>query len=51
MLRGLGASAVDGYRVIYDREVSLEVRMQEIVDGPQHIGTLEVRTLLMHPRV
>jgi hypothetical protein len=33
---------VDGFRVIYDREVSLEVRVQESYDGPQQIGTLEV---------
>jgi len=33
---------VDGYKVIYDREVQVEVRVQEGQTGPQQYGTLEV---------
>ncbi|CAN0538331.1 unnamed protein product, partial [Ectocarpus sp. 8 AP-2014] len=31
----------DGFRVIYDREVPFELRVQESADGPQQVGTLE----------
>ena len=34
-------SVADGYRIIYDREAPLELRLQETVDGPQEVGTLE----------
>lgn len=33
--------SVDGFRVIYDREVPFELRVQESADGPQQVGTLE----------
>lgn len=31
----------DGFRVIYDREVPFELRVQESAEGPQQVGTLE----------
>lgn len=31
----------DGFRIIYDREVPFELRVQESADGPQQVGTLE----------
>lgn len=31
----------DGFRVVYDREVPFELRVQESADGPQQVGTLE----------
>ncbi|CAB1110475.1 unnamed protein product [Ectocarpus sp. CCAP 1310/34] len=34
-------SIADGFRVIYDREVPFELRVQESADGPQQVGTLE----------
>lgn len=34
-------SLADGFRAIYDREVPLELRVQESVDGPQQVGTME----------
>ena len=33
-------SIADGYRVIYDREVPFELRM-DVQNGPQQVGTLE----------
>lgn len=39
-----------GFRVIYDREVPFELRVQESADGPQQVGTLEaikVKVLMM----
>lgn len=35
------ALSADGFRVIYDREVPFELRVQESADGPQQVGTLE----------
>lgn len=32
---------MDGFRVLYDREVPFELRVQESADGPQQVGTLE----------
>ena len=46
----LDPSIADGYRVIYDREVPFELRVQEAADGPQQVGTLEaikVKVLLL----
>lgn len=43
-------SPADGFRVIYDREVPFELRVQESADGPQQVGTLEaikVKVLLL----
>eukprot|EP00638_Chattonella_subsalsa_P005567 CAMPEP_0117755376 /NCGR_PEP_ID=MMETSP0947-20121206/13413_1 /TAXON_ID=44440 /ORGANISM="Chattonella subsalsa, Strain CCMP2191" /LENGTH=227 /DNA_ID=CAMNT_0005574695 /DNA_START=237 /DNA_END=920 /DNA_ORIENTATION=- len=43
-------SIADGHRIIYDREVPFELRVQESSDGPQQVGTLEaikVKILLM----
>eukprot|EP00904_Undaria_pinnatifida_P006602 jgi/Undpi1/3071/HiC_scaffold_15.g06447.m1 len=43
-------SVADGFRVIYDREVPFELRVQESADGPQQVGTLEaikVKVLLL----
>lgn len=40
----------DGFRVIYDREVPFELRVQDSADGPQQVGTLEaikVKVLLL----
>ena len=34
-------SLADGHRVIYDREVPFELRIQDIGSGPQEVGTLE----------
>jgi len=34
-------SVADGYRVIYDREVPFELRLQESSEGEQEVGTLE----------
>lgn len=34
-------SIADGFRVIYDREVPFELRVQEGPDAPQQVGTLE----------
>ncbi|CAM9161519.1 unnamed protein product [Pylaiella littoralis] len=34
-------SIADGFRIIYDREVPFELRVQESADGPQQVGTLE----------
>lgn len=31
----------DGFRIIYDREVPFELRVQESAEGPQQVGTLE----------
>lgn len=33
--------SADGFRIIYDREVPFELRVQESADGPQQVGTLE----------
>lgn len=44
----------DGFRVIYDREVPFELRVQESADGPQQVGTLEaikVKVLLLVSRL
>uniref|UniRef100_A0A7S2UUP1 Spindle assembly abnormal protein 6 N-terminal domain-containing protein n=1 Tax=Fibrocapsa japonica TaxID=94617 RepID=A0A7S2UUP1_9STRA len=43
-------SVVDGHRVIYDREVPFEVRLQDSAEAPQQVGTLEaikVKVLLL----
>eukprot|EP00953_Heterococcus_sp_UTEX-ZZ885_P038594 19807-Heterococcus_DN1.PRE.4 len=37
----LDPSIADDYRVLYDREVPFELRVQEGTDGPQQVGTLE----------
>jgi len=34
-------SLADGHRVIYDREVPFELRIQDPSSGPQEVGTLE----------
>jgi len=34
-------SVADGHRIIFDREVPFELRIQEGQDGPQQVGTLE----------
>ncbi|CAM9335090.1 unnamed protein product [Heterosigma akashiwo] len=34
-------SIEDGHRIIYDREVPFELRVQDSADGPQQVGTLE----------
>ena len=34
-------SVADGFRVIYDREVPFELRLQESAEGPNDVGTLE----------
>ncbi len=34
-------SLADGYKVIYDREVPFELRIQDANTGPQEVGTLE----------
>ncbi len=40
--RILSDSAIaDGHKVIYDREVPFELRIQEPNAGPQEVGTLE----------
>jgi hypothetical protein len=43
-------SLADGHRVIYDREVPFELRIQDPSSGPQEVGTLEaikVKVLLL----
>ena len=31
----------DGHRIVYDREVPFELRIQDSNTGPQEVGTLE----------
>lgn len=43
-------SLADGHRIVFDREVPLELRIQDSNSGPQEIGTLEairVKVLLL----
>ena len=40
-IEDMDPSVADGYRVIYDREVPFELRVQESADSPQQVGTLE----------
>lgn len=43
-------SLADGHRVLYDREVPFELRIQDPSSGPQEVGTLEsirVKVLLL----
>jgi len=41
-------SLIDGYRVIYDREVPFELRLQDGVSKPMEVGTLEaIRVKIM----
>ena len=50
-IEDMDPSVADGYRVIYDREVPFELRVQESADSPQQVGTLEatkVKILLWH---
>eukprot|EP00742_Colponemidia_sp_Colp-10_P001089 GILJ01001179.1.p1 GENE.GILJ01001179.1~~GILJ01001179.1.p1 ORF type:complete len:237 (+),score=40.93 GILJ01001179.1:89-799(+) len=37
----LDPSLADGHRVVYDREVPFELRIQDSAAGPQEVGTLE----------
>lgn len=40
----------DGHKIIYDREVPFELRIQDSSSGPQEVGTLEaikVKVLVM----
>ena len=34
-------SLADGHRIVYDKEVPFELRIQDIGSGPQEVGTLE----------
>jgi len=34
-------SLAEGHRVVYDREVPVELRVQDSETGPQEVGTLE----------
>ena len=41
-----------GHRVIYEHEVPFELRVQQVADAPQEVGTLEavkVKILLLGP--
>jgi hypothetical protein len=43
-------SLADGHRILYDREVPFELRIQDSTSGPQEVGTLEairVKVLLL----
>ena len=33
--------SADGHRIVYDREVPFELRIQDSNTGPQEVGTLE----------
>lgn len=37
----LDPSVADGYKLVYDRECPLELRIQQTVESAQEIGTLE----------
>ncbi|KAG5183345.1 hypothetical protein JKP88DRAFT_181863 [Tribonema minus] len=40
-IEDMDPSVADGFRIVYDREVPFELRVQDGADGPQHVGTLE----------
>ncbi len=53
LLLDVACLSADGFRVIYDREVPFELRVQESADGPQQVGTLEaikVKVLMLVSR-
>ena len=37
----LNPSKADGHKLVYDREVPFELRIQDSEGGPQEVGTLE----------
>ena len=41
VIEQMDPSLADGHRLIFDREVPFELRIQDIGSGPQEVGTLE----------
>ncbi len=47
-LEEMDPSLADGFQVVYDREIPLELRLQDISEEPQEVGTLEsIRTKIL----